>query len=78
MSKEWSTAVAEAEAAAERTQSAEDEAHRRFDALRTQIEAAGRSEDPTGTEEFRQWMHLRRQTDDAWGAWAMAMDSKPS
>lgn len=78
MSKEWSTTVAAAEAAAERRQSAEDEAHRKFHAVRAQFEAAGRSDDATATDEFKQWMHLRHETDAAWGAWAMAMDSKPS
>lgn len=77
MSKEWNAAVAAAETAAQQKQAAEETAHERFDAARARCEAAGRSEQVTDTPEFHAWMAARRVTDEAWGAWAMAMDAKP-
>jgi hypothetical protein len=76
MSKEWTNAVAAAEAAAQSKQSAEEEAHERFHTVRAQIEAAGRPADATETNEFKEWMRSRHETDEAWGRWAMAMDAK--
>jgi hypothetical protein len=76
MSKEWTAAVAAAEAAAEQRQAAEEIAQARFHAVRSELEAAGRGE-VTETPEFREWMAARHASDDAWGAWAMAMDAKP-
>jgi hypothetical protein len=76
MSKEWTSTVAAAEAAAQRKESAEEEAHERFHAVRAQMEADGRSSAATETDEFKHWMQSRRDTDEAWGRWAMAMDEK--
>jgi hypothetical protein len=78
MSKESTTAIAAAEAAAERKQTAENEAHERFHAVRTQMEAAGRNVDPSETNELKEWLQSRRETDEAWGQWAMAMDAERS
>lgn len=78
MSKEWTTAVAEAEASAQQKQAAEDEAQRSFHRVREQIQAAGRLGEETSTAEFQQWMAARHASDEAWGAWAMAMDAKPA
>jgi hypothetical protein len=75
MSKESTTALAAAEAA-ERKESAEEQAHERFHVVRTQMEADGRSAAATETDEFKVWMQSRRETDEAWGQWAMAMDEK--
>lgn len=77
MSKEWTAAVAAAEAFAEQQQAAEEIAHERFDTARTEIEAAGGAAHVTDTPEFLAWMAARRASDDAWGAWAVAMDAKP-
>lgn len=77
MSKEWNAAVAAAEAAAQQKDAAEEIAHGRFVAARAEIEAAGRAAHVTDTPEFREWMAARRESDEAWGAWAMAMDAKP-
>jgi hypothetical protein len=78
MSKESSTAVAAAEAAAERKQTAENEAHERFHAVRAEMEAAGHGVDPRETNELKEWLQSRRETDEAWGKWAMAMDAERS
>jgi hypothetical protein len=78
MSKEWSAAVAAAESAAQAKQAAEEIAHERFQAARAEIEAAGNSGQVTETPEFRDWMAARHASDEAWGAWAMAMDAKPA
>jgi hypothetical protein len=76
MSKESITAIAAAEAAAQRKENAEEQAHERFHAVRAQMEADGRRDAAVETDEFKQWMQSRRETDEAWGQWAMAMDSK--
>lgn len=76
MSKEWTTDVAAAQDAAQRKQAAEDEAHQRFDAVRAHIERTGSGADVTQTDEFGAWMQSRRETDLAWGEWAMAMDKQ--
>jgi hypothetical protein len=76
MSKESSTAVAAAEAAAERKQTAENEAHERFHAVRAEMEAAGHAVDARETNELKEWLQSRRDTDEAWGQWAMAMDAE--
>ncbi len=78
MSKEWNAAVAAAEAAAQQKQAAEEIAQARFDAVRSEIQAAGRGADVTETAEFREWMAARHASDEAWGAWAMAMDARPA
>jgi len=78
MSKEWIAVVAAAEAAAQQKQAAEEVAQERFEAARAEIEAAGRAAQVTETPEFHEWMDARRQSDEAWGAWAMAMDAKPA
>lgn len=78
MSKEWTAAVAAAEAAAQQKEAAEELAHARFHAVRAEIEAAGDSADVTRTPEFKEWMAARHDTDEAWGQWAMAMDAKPA
>lgn len=77
MSKEWSAAVAAAEAAAQQKQAAEEIAQERFHATRAEFEAAGRGEQVTSTPQFREWMAARHESDAAWGAWAMVMDEKP-
>lgn len=76
MSKESITAIAAAEAAAQRKESAEEQAHERFHAVRAQMEADGRRDAAVETDEFKEWMQSRRETDEAWGQWAMAMDAK--
>lgn len=78
MSKEWNAAVAAAESAAEAKQTAEEIAHERFRAVRAGIEAAGSTAQATDSPEFHRWMAARRESDEAWGAWAMAMDAKPA
>jgi hypothetical protein len=78
MSKEWTTAVAKAEASAQQKQAAEDEAQRSFQHVRDQMKADGRLGEETGTAEFREWMAARHASDEAWGAWAMAMDARPA
>lgn len=78
MSKDWIAALAAAEAAAERKQAAEELAHERFAAARAEIEAAGRAAHVVDTPEFHSWMTARRESDEAWGAWAMVMDAKPA
>jgi hypothetical protein len=78
MSKEWIAAVAAAEVAAQQKQSAEEAAYERFDAARSEMEAAGRAEQVTDSPEFRRWMDARHASDEAWGAWAMVMDAKPA
>jgi len=76
MSKEHSAAIAAAEATAQHKEAAEAIAHQRFAAVRDQIEAGEREGDVTQTDEFVQWMASRRETDEAWGKWAMAMDAR--
>lgn len=76
MSKEFDAAIATAEAAAEKKQAAEDVAHQRFAAARAEIEAKGGTVHVTDTPEFHAWMAARRESDEAWGTWAMAMDAK--
>ena len=78
MSKEWSETVAAAEAAAERRQAAEETAQERFHAARARCEAAGEPDQVTQTPEFQEWMAARHASDEAWGAWAMALDAKPA
>lgn len=78
MSKEWNAAVAAAETAAQAKQAAEEVAHERFRAVRDEIEAAGNGAQVTDSPEFHRWMEARRESDAAWGAWAMAMDAKPA
>lgn len=77
MSKEWIAAVAAAEVAAQEKQSAEEAAYERFDAARNEMEAAGRAAQVTAIPELHRWLEARRESDEAWGAWAMAMDAKP-
>jgi len=77
MIQEWTAAVAAAESAAQQKQDAEEIAHERFDATRTEIEAGGGTAHVIDTPEFHQWMTARRESDEAWGAWAMVMDAKP-
>lgn len=78
MSKESNDAIAAAQAAAERKESAENEAHERFHAVRSEIEAAGRSADAAETNECKEWLQSRRETDEAWSQWAMAVDAARS
>lgn len=78
MSKEWIAAVAAAEVAAQQKQSAEEAAYERFDAARAELEAAGQAAQVTDSPEFQEWMQARHASDEAWGAWAMAMDAKPA
>jgi hypothetical protein len=74
MSKEQTTSVAQAEAAAQEKQAAEEVAQKHFEAVRARIEGAGTGE-PTETDEFKKWMSARHASDEAWGKWAMAMDA---
>ena len=78
MSKEWIVAVAAAEATAQQKQVAEEIALERFEAARAEIEAEGRSAHVVDAPEFHSWMMTRRESDEAWGAWAMIMDAKPT
>lgn len=71
--------VAETEAAAERMDAEELEAHRRFDAARKAAHEQGLGpQHVMQTPEFRRWMTARRESDEAWGRWAMAMDARTS
>ena len=78
MSKEWIATGAVAEAAAQDKQDAEEVAQDRFQAVREQALADGRKQSVTETPEFQHGMAARHATDEAWGAWAMAMDAKPA
>ena len=78
MSQAWIAASAAAEAAAQQKQIAEEIAHERFRAVRAQIEAEGKSAQVVDTPEFHSWMAARHASDEAWGAWAMVMDTKPA
>lgn len=69
------TSVATAETQALSTQAAEAEAEQRFDTLRARLESAGRAHEATNSNEFRDWLEARANTDDAWGRWAVAMDA---
>jgi cell fate (sporulation/competence/biofilm development) regulator YlbF (YheA/YmcA/DUF963 family) len=77
MSQAWIAASAAAEAIAQHKQSAEDFAYERFRAARAELETAGRSGQEVDAPEFHCWMTARNESDEAWGAWAMVMDTKP-
>jgi predicted metal-dependent hydrolase len=77
MNQAWVTALAATEVAAQHKQNAEDIAYERFCTARRKIEAAGRSAQVVDTPEFHCWMNARKESDEAWGAWAMIMDAKP-
>ena len=74
---DWMEAATLAEAAADRKQAAEEMAEQRFYAVKAQAEAEGDAARALRSDEFRQWMDARAETDVAWGAWSMAMDAKP-
>jgi hypothetical protein len=74
---DWMEAAALAEATADRKQAAEEVAEQRFYAVKAKAEADGDVAVALQTDEFRQWMSARAETDIAWGAWSMAMDAKP-
>ncbi len=67
--------IATAESQALTKEQAESVAEERFRAVRARLEEAGQSHTVTQTREFLQWMQARAETDDAWGRWAMAVDS---
>jgi hypothetical protein len=67
--------VAAAEAAALRRDDAEGLAYDRFTTARATIEREQSTMKPTDTKEFLDWMAARRATDEAWGAWAVAMEA---
>ncbi|MEO5672790.1 MAG: hypothetical protein ABIR26_19040 [Ramlibacter sp.] len=75
---DWEHDVAEAEAAAHRTQEAEQQAESRFDSVHARAQAAGAVGDAVKSEEFGRWMAARHATDAAWGAWSTVMDAKPA
>lgn len=74
---DWKEAAALAEATADRKQAAEEVAEQAFYAVKAKADAAGDPAVALATDEFRQWMSARAETDTAWGAWSMAMDAKP-
>ena len=74
---DWSEDIAEAEAAAERTQAAEDMAEARFDAVVAMAQSTGEPSQGRSSEELQHWLAARRATDAAWGTWSEVMDSKP-
>lgn len=74
---DWMKAAALAEAMADRKQAAEEVAEQRFRAARAKAEAEGDADAALRTDEFRQWLSARAETDSAWGAWSMAMDARP-
>ncbi|HYF41200.1 MAG TPA: hypothetical protein VEA35_02015 [Ramlibacter sp.] len=76
--KDWAQQIETAEAAAVHTQEAEHAAERRFDAVHARAQAAGAAQQALASPEFHEWMAARRASDAAWGAWAVAMDAKPS
>lgn len=73
---DWADDVASAEAEAERLQAAEGEAEQKFYEVRSRAEAAGAPNEAIKSREFAAWMSARHATDEAWGAWSMAMDAK--
>ncbi|MBI2771660.1 MAG: hypothetical protein HYX47_18690 [Burkholderiales bacterium] len=75
---DWMEAAAQAEAVADNKQAAEELAEKRFDAVHSRAQAAGEPGSAVNTEEFRQWMAARGETDAAWGAWSTVMDAKPA
>jgi hypothetical protein len=68
--------VAAAEAAALRRDGVEEIAYGRFKTVRASIEQDKTGMNPTDTKEFLDWMAARRATDEAWGAWATAMEAQ--
>ncbi|MEO7391617.1 MAG: hypothetical protein ABIU58_05550 [Ramlibacter sp.] len=75
---DWTQDIAEAEAAADRTQQAEQQAESRFDQVHARAKAAGAVDDAVKSSEFGQWMAARHATDAAWGEWSRVMDAKPA
>src|SRR4051812_11711423 len=73
----WEERLKEAEAGAERSEAAEQEAEKRFKALQGNAQAQGRADEALQSEEFHSWMASRHATDDAWGKWSIVMDAKP-
>jgi hypothetical protein len=73
---DWADEVASAEAEAERLQAAEGEAEQKFYEVQARAEAAGDRNQALKSREFAAWMSARHATDEAWGAWSMAMDAK--
>ncbi|HUR89447.1 MAG TPA: hypothetical protein VMZ74_10205 [Ramlibacter sp.] len=65
-----------AEAGAESKQATEELAEERFRAVHAMAEARGNAKDALESKEFHSWMATRRETDAAWGEWAMLMDAK--
>jgi hypothetical protein len=71
---DWEQRLKAAEAGAEKTEAAEHAAEEKFKA----VQAQGNDAEALESEEFRSWMASRRETDEAWGKWAMLMDAKPA
>lgn len=69
------TDIARAEIEALALQDAEERAAELFEATRLRLASSNRTDEVTGTTEFRDWMAARAQTDEAWGRWAMAKDA---
>ncbi|MBC5768092.1 hypothetical protein [Ramlibacter albus] len=68
--------VVAAEAAALKRDEVEEAAYARFSTARAAIEREQNGLKPTDTKEFLDWMAARRATDEAWGAWAVAMEAQ--
>jgi hypothetical protein len=77
MMKYWTEELALTEAAAIRIESLEQAAETRFDRVFESAQAGGNTGVALQTDEFRDWMQARADTDAAWGRWAAVMDAKP-
>lgn len=78
MNQTWIAALAAAETRALDKQFLEEIAYEKFCAVRTHIESAHGSTLVVDAPEFDGWMKARHETDLAWGAWAMVMDTRPA
>lgn len=78
MNQTWIAALAAAETRALDKQFLEEIAYNKFCDVRTHIESAHGSTLVVDAPEFDGWMKARHETDLAWGAWAMVMDTRPA
>jgi len=74
----WKEELELTEAAAIRIQSLETTAEEHFNRVFDAAQAKGDSAVALETNEFKEWMQARADTDAAWGRWAQVMDARPS
>lgn len=74
----WKEELELTEAAAIRIQSMEATAESHFDRVFDAAKAQGDTAVALTTDEFKNWMQARADTDAAWGRWAQVMDARPS